>query len=150
MTRIDFYHYAADKLRFACRLATTAFERDSRLVVYAQERKVLAGFDRALWTFQATRFVPHCFADSALASETPVVLVSSGESLPHHDVLLNLDDEWPPFFASFERVLEIVALDEEDKQRARSRYAFYKKRGYDIRINAIEVDPGFRREEASA
>ncbi len=138
MTRIDFYRYAEDKVRFACRLAATAFDRESRVVVYSPDTKVLADFDRTLWTFQATRFVPHCFAGSAVASETPIVLSSSGESLPHHDVLLNLADEWPPFFSSFERVLEIVAADEGDKERARERYAFYKKRGYDIKVNDIE------------
>ena len=53
-------------------------------------------------------------------------------------MLLNLGDEWPPFFASFERVLEIVATEEGDKERARARYAFYKKRGYDIQVNDIE------------
>ena len=138
MTRIDFYRYAEDKVRFACRLAATAFDRESRVVVYSPDAKVLADFDRTLWTFQATRFVPHCFAGSATAAETPIVLSSSGESLPHHDVLLNLADEWPPFFSSFERVLEIVAADEGDKERARERYAFYKKRGYDIKVNDIE------------
>jgi DNA polymerase-3 subunit chi len=138
VTRIDFYRYAEDKVRFACRLAATAFDRESRVVVYSPDTKVLADFDRTLWTFQATRFVPHCFAGSAVASETPIVLSSSGESLPHHDVLLNLADEWPPFFSSFERVLEIVAADEGDKERARERYAFYKKRGYDIKVNDIE------------
>ena len=138
MTRIDFYRYAEDKVRFACRLAATAFDRESRVVVYSPDAKVLADFDRTLWTFQATRFVPHCFASSAVAAETPVVLSSSGESLPHHDVLLNLADEWPPFFSSFERVLEIVAADEGDKERARERYAFYKKRGYDIKVNDID------------
>ena len=138
MTRVDFYRYADDKLRFACRLAATAFDRSSRVVVYSPDARVLADFDRSLWTFQATRFVPHCFANSPVAGETPVILSSSGESLPHHDVLLNLGDEWPPFFASFERVLEIVAADEPDKERARERYAFYKKRGYDIHVNDIE------------
>ena len=138
MTRIDFYRYAEDKVRFACRLAATAFDRESRVVVYSPDTKVLADFDRTLWTFQATRFVPHCFANSAVAAETPVVLSSSGEALPHHDVLLNLADEWPPFFASFERVLEVVAADEGDKERARERYAFYKKRGYDIKVNDID------------
>jgi len=138
VTRIDFYRYAEDKVRFACRLAATAFDRESRVVVYSPDAKVLADFDRTLWTFQATRFVPHCFASSAVAAETPVVLSSSGESLPHHDVLLNLADEWPPFFSSFERVLEIVAADEGDKERARERYAFYKKRGYDIKVNDID------------
>ncbi len=138
MTRIDFYRYAEDKLRFACRLAAKVFESSGRLVVYSPDAAVLAQFDRSLWTFQATRFVPHCFAGAAVAPETPVILVSSGESLPHHDVLLNLGDEWPPFFASFERLLEIVASDEADKARARGRWSFYKERGYDLKVNDIE------------
>jgi DNA polymerase-3 subunit chi len=142
LTRIDFYRYAEDKLRFACRLATIAFERSSKLVVYSSDAKVLENFDRTLWTLQATKFVPHCFAGAAVAAETPIVLSSSGDSLPHHEVLLNLDDEWPPFFSSFERVLEIVAADEDDKEKARARYVFYSKRGYDIKVTAIESQRG--------
>jgi DNA polymerase-3 subunit chi len=138
VTRIDFYHYADDKLRFACRLAAKAYDQATRLVVYAPDARVLGEFDKALWTFQSTRFVPHAMADTAIAAETPVILASSGENLPHHDVLLNLADEWPPFFASFERLLEIVATDDGDKAKARERYAFYRKRGYDIKVNAIE------------
>ncbi len=138
MTRIDFYRYADDKLRFACRLAAKAFDQASRVVVYSPDAQTLARFDQALWSFQATRFVPHCMVDSALAAETPVVLARSGDALPHHEVLLNLADEWPPFFASFDRLLEIVATDDEDKGRARERYAFYRDRGYDIRVNAID------------
>jgi DNA polymerase III subunit chi len=137
VTRIDFYHYAEDKLRFACRLAATAFEKGSPLVVFSPDTQVLSGFDRLLWTYQSTRFVPHCRAGDRIATQTPVILADSEQGLPHHDVLLNLGDEWPPFFASFGRLLEIVGTDEEDKQRARGRFAFYRKRGYDIRINAI-------------
>jgi len=138
VTRIDFYHYAEDKLRFACRLAAKAHEQSNRLVAWSPDAKVLSDFDRLLWTFQSIRFIPHCMASAAVASETPIILASSGDELPHHDVLLNLGDEEPPFFATFERVLEIVTLADEDKQRARGRYAFYKKRGYEIRVNAIE------------
>jgi DNA polymerase III subunit chi len=138
VTRIDFYHYADDKLRFACRLAAKAYDQSTRLVVYTPDTHVLGEFDKALWTFQSTRFVPHAFAGTAVAAETPVILASSGDDLPHHDVLLNLAPEWPPFFASFERLLEIVAVDEDDKARARERYAFYRKRGYDIKVNTIE------------
>ena len=137
MTRIDFYRYAQDKLHFACRLASIAYDKASRVVVYSPDRGRLADFDRALWTFQATRFVPHCFVDSPAAAETPVILATSGDALPHHDVLLNLSDEWPPFFASFERLLEIVGADDDDKVRARSRYAFYKERGYEIKVNDL-------------
>ncbi|HXS51178.1 MAG TPA: DNA polymerase III subunit chi [Usitatibacter sp.] len=137
MTRIDFYHYADDKLRFACRLAAKAYDQSSRIVVWSDDAQLLGRFDRDLWTFQSTRFVPHCWAGSGLAPETPVILATDGEHLPHRDVLLNLGAEWPPFFSTFERLLEIVATDEDDKARARSRYAFYKKRGYDINVNAI-------------
>ena len=138
MTRIDFYHYAQDKLRFGCRLAAKAYESASRVVVWSPEAKVLEAFDRDLWTFQSTRFVPHCTLESPLAAETPVILARTGDALPHHDVLLNLGDDWPPFFASFERVLEIVTHDEQDRQKARARYAFYKQRGYELRLNQVE------------
>ena len=138
MTRIDFYRYAEDKLGFACRLATTAYEKAARLVVYSSERPRLQRFDQQLWTMQATKFVPHCFLESPLAAETPIVLATAGDALPHHEVLLNLDDEWPPFFASFDRVLEIVSTDEADKERARGRYSFYKQRGYELNVHDVE------------
>jgi DNA polymerase-3 subunit chi len=138
VTRIDFYRYAEDKVAFACRLAAKAHEKSSRLVVYASDRATLERFDRELWTFHPTRFVPHCFLGSRLAAETPVILASSGDALPHHDVLMNLDDEWPPFFATFERLLEIVSTDEDDKNRARARYVFYNKRGYEIQVVALD------------
>jgi DNA polymerase-3 subunit chi len=138
VTRIDFYRYAEDKLRFACRLAARAFDKSSRLVVFTPDAALLRRFDEMLWTFQATRFVPHCMAGAAVAPETPIILATSGESLPHHDVLLNLGDEWPPFFATFERLLEIVSTDEADKERARGRYSFYKQRGYELNVHDVE------------
>jgi DNA polymerase-3 subunit chi len=138
VTRIDFYRYAEDKLRFACRLAAKAHGASKRVVVYSPDRALLAEFDKSLWTFQATGFVPHCFVEAAIADETPVILATSGDALPHHDVLLNLSNEWPPFFASFERLLEIVGSDEEDKGRARQRWSFYKDRGYDLQVHDVE------------
>ena len=35
---------------------------------------------------------------------------------------------------------QIVTTEEGDKERARARYVFYKKRGYDIKINPIESE----------
>jgi DNA polymerase-3 subunit chi len=142
VTRIDFYRYAEDKLKFACRLAARVYDKPSRLVVYSDDRAQLAELDRTLWTFQATRFVPHCFVESPAAGETPVILATSGDALPHHEVLLNLSNEWPPFFATFERLLEIVATDEDDKAAARRRYSFYRERGYDINVNPIAGSEG--------
>jgi DNA polymerase III subunit chi len=139
VTRIDFYRYADDKLRFACRVAARAYDAKAKVVVWSPEPQVLERFDEILWGYQPTRFVPHCSVDSPLAAETPVILATSGESLPHHQVLLNLGNEWPPFFASFDRVLEIVGADDADKERARARYAFYKQRGYELKVNDVEA-----------
>jgi len=49
------------------------------------------------------------------------------------EVLLNLAAECPPFFERHERLLEVVAQDDEDKRAGRARYAFYRDRGYAIR-----------------
>jgi DNA polymerase III subunit chi len=138
VTRVDFYRYAQDKLAFACRLAARAYDAKASVVVWSPEPRTLERFDDALWSFQPTRFVPHCRLDSPLAAETPVILAGSGDSLPHHQVLLNLGEEWPPFFASFDRVLEIVGADDADKERARARYTFYKQRGYDLKVHDVE------------
>lgn len=138
MTRIDFYHYAEDKLRFACRLAAKAFANSSRVVVFSPDPLVLGEFDRLLWSFHPARFVPHCMAGAAVAAETPIILAATGDDLPHHDVLLNLADEEPGFFPTFERMLEIVTHDEADKAKARVRYGLYRKRGYALSVNKVD------------
>ena len=62
-----------------------------------------------------------------------MLLTSDGEALPHHEVLMNLDDERPANFSRFDRLLEIVSRDDEDdKARARVRFKFYRDRGYAI------------------
>jgi DNA polymerase-3 subunit chi len=52
-------------------------------------------------------------------------------------VLVNLRAEWPPFFGRFERLIEIVSTDEDDRSRARERYKFYRDRGYQIRTHDL-------------
>jgi len=52
---------------------------------------------------------------------------------PLHDgVLINLRAEQPPYFSRFERLIEIVSLDDEDRRLARERYRFYRERGYPL------------------
>jgi DNA polymerase-3 subunit chi len=137
VTRIDFYRYAPDKLRFACRLAAIAWEHEKRVVVYAPDAALRAEFDRLLWTFQSTKFVPHCVAGADVEADTPVVIAGDDYEPSHHEVLLNLGADKPPWFASFDRLLEVVGSDDADKALARDRYSFYKKRGYEIQVNDI-------------
>jgi DNA polymerase-3 subunit chi len=52
--------------------------------------------------------------------------------MPHHEVLLNLAPSMPQGYETFERVIEVVGLGEEDKTHARERWKTYSKRGYTL------------------
>lgn len=139
MTRIDFAFGAPDRLRMACQVVRKRYLAGQRLVVYCKEGSRLAAFDRMLWAFDDTSFVPHVLANDPLAAETPVVLtagdpwqaaqaaVANGQPQPW---LLNLDDACPPGFDAFERLLEIVSDDPDDKQAARQRWRPYQGAGH--------------------
>ena len=132
MTRIDFYHGAADKLLAACQLVGELYREGCQVCIYAPEPALAAAVDRALWTQPATGFVPHCLADSRLAAETPVIIGRSLEPACHDDVLVNLDADPPAGFSRFRRLIEIVGTDEADKAPARSRFKHYRDRGYSL------------------
>ncbi len=133
MTAVAFHFNLPDKLAYSCRLLRKALSVGSKIVVTGPD-KVLAKFDRDLWFFSTTDFVAHCSqADSELLrANSPVILASNLEQLPHHQVLLNLADHLPSGFEKFERVIELVELSDEDKKMARSRWRQYADLGYHI------------------
>ena len=142
MTRIDFYVDADDRLRVACRLAAKAVAQRLRVLVYAPDGDVAVAIDKLMWTTPAIGFLPHVAAGHRLAAETPVVIARGAEDSPHDEVLVNLAAEWPPAFARFQRLVEIVTADEDDKRAARDRYRFYRDRGYEIRTHSLAAGAG--------
>lgn len=132
MTSIDFYFNAADKLQVACRLAAKALSQDKRLLIYAPQPEAAQRIDRLLWTWPATGFVPHCAVHDAAAADTPVLIAGAPDALVACEVLLNLDAATPPAFERFERLLEIVSVEDADRRAARERYRYYRERGYGI------------------
>src|SRR5690606_10645430 len=122
VTRIDFYHDAEDRLAIACRLVAKAVQQKLRVVVYSPDAAIADAIDRMLWTTPPIAFVPHCRADHRLAAETPVLISGDDTPCPGHDhLLVNLHAEWPPSFARFQRLIEIVGRDDADKKQARAR-----------------------------
>jgi len=132
MTRIDFYSNAEPKLQVACELVTKIVQQGLRVFVYAPDENTARAFDKLLWTYQAIGFVPHCMARDALSSETPVVIACEDAETVHHQVMLNLHADSPPSFSRFERLVELVGAGDDDRQLARSRFRFYRDRGYEI------------------
>lgn len=129
MTRIDFHSNVGDSLLYACRLIRKAYQAGQPTVVLAEPGRLRA-FDEQLWTFSPLDFVPHCMAGTPLASQTPIVLASNLDDVPHHQVLLNLGATVPAQFARFERLLEVVGNAHDELTAGRERYRFYRDRGY--------------------
>jgi DNA polymerase-3 subunit chi len=111
-------------------------------VVVTAQPELLRDLDTTLWTFEALEFVPHCVAGVASATvlqASPVVLADSTRAAPHHEVLVNLGDSVPEGFERFERLIEVVSLDEEDRRLARQRWKHYADRGYAIERKDLEL-----------
>lgn len=143
MTKVEFHHNAPDKFAAAARLIGAAVANGARVLVFAPQRDVAQRIDQVLWTYTALSFVPHVAADSPLAQETPVVIAGTLEhpaAASHNQVLVNLHGELPPSFARFERLIEIVGTDDADRLPARSRFRFYRDRGYPLTTNDLSIN----------
>lgn len=133
MIAIAFHFNAPDRLVYACHLLRKAASSEARVVVTGGS-DTLEQLDVALWTFSVIDFVPHCRLESEprVLAASPVILAMSTQSAPHRQVLLNLGNQIPNGFERFERVIEVVTQEEEDRQLARSRWKHYANLGYAI------------------
>jgi DNA polymerase III subunit chi len=134
MTRVDFYvlpEASADgPLATACRLCEKAVASGKRVHVHAPEGDVAVELDRLLWVYKQGGFVAHERAGASADPDLAAVLIGGGEpEPPQREVLLNLGAAVPPWFARFERVLEIVAGDAATRGRSRERFKFYRDQG---------------------
>ncbi|HEY1328789.1 MAG TPA: DNA polymerase III subunit chi [Casimicrobiaceae bacterium] len=139
MTTIDFYTHVDDRLAVAARIVAKAYAAHRNVRVLTPDAAATDALDRLLWIQPALAFLPHCRMDSAVAPETPIWI---DERLAHDGpatVLVNLQRDPPPFFSRFERLAEIVGVDEDDAAAARERWRFYKARGYELRSHNVST-----------
>lgn len=139
MTEITFYTFADNPLDVARRVASKAYRQGKQVMLYAPDPAVADTLDRLLWTTPPLGFVPHCGDGDALAGETPVLIGAHPDALCRADVLVNLDAVQPPGFARFERLIEIVGMDDAARQRGRERYRFYQSRGYALETHDLRT-----------
>ena len=140
MPQVEFHSGVAEPLHFACRLLRKACRQGVAVAVTAPGQ-ALAALDRELWTFEAQEFVPHFLVRSgrgvdAALRRTPILLCEAGVPDPGPAVLLNLGGTPPADAARFERLIEIVSLEPEQRQQARERWRGYEARGWEIRHHA--------------
>ncbi len=137
MTEVLFYTHADDKLQTACALTAKALARKMRVMLFTADPAATDRLSSLLWSVPSTGFTPHCRSEDRLAPVTPVILDHRAEPLVHDQVLINLCGETPSFFSRFQRLVEIVGLDETDREAARTRFRFYRDRGYEIRTHQL-------------
>lgn len=89
--------------------------------------------DALAWTYEDTSFLTHDVAGGRLSSEAHMV-IAHGSEAPEgtRDLLINLCDEVPPFFARYARVVEVIDADPARRDHGRRRWTFYRERGYPL------------------
>lgn len=134
MTRVDFYVLPDvdidAKYRFACRLVLRAIHAGQQVHVRTASPEAAGMLDDLMWAYPEDRFVPHAIAEEADAAAAPI-RIGHAEPAPGPDqVLVNLADDVPAFFARFERVAEVIT--EPERAAGRARYRHYRERGYPL------------------
>ena len=139
MTRIDFYQVAGDELSFTCRLIDLVYRRGHKIYVHACDDSQARAVDEHLWTFRPDSLVPHILhpGDNLTAAEVPIKIGFDHEPIEHQEVLINLSRDIPHFFSRFDRVAEVVPVDQNSRQSARKNYAYYKERGYPLQYHEV-------------
>lgn len=133
MARIEFHFNAPALVTYTCRLLRKVHTRGLRAQVVGHS-STLAQLDQALWTFSQLDFLPHCMANAQ-----PAVLQASRVLLterPHPDwaqqILVNLGEAVPEGFEAFERIIDVVSVDDLHRAQGRERWRQYSRLGHEL------------------
>lgn len=140
MSRVDFYILAegTQPERFACSLTAKAWSNGKRVHIHAADERAASGLDDLLWTYRDISFIPHAIYSTEAVDSEPVTIGFGSHYPAHNEVVINLDQEIPDYFSSYERVVEIVGGNEQRKQLARQRYRHYRDNNYEIHDHKID------------
>jgi len=135
MPRADFYlidkpRFRDDPLLLVCELAKRAFESGQPTLVLTRSLEEAENLDEKLWEFDENAFIPHQIAGDDDDAITPVLIVPPDTSTSDRTLVINLRDDCAP--GLFERVLEVVPADEDQRLGSRKRWATYKAAGFEV------------------
>lgn len=133
MARIEFHFNAPALVPYACRLLRKVHGRGLRTQVVGH-KSTLAQLDQALWDFSQLDFLPHCTADAPAAMRAASSVVLTDQPLTDWDrqILINLGESVPQGFEGFERIIDVVSLDELHRAQGRERWRHYSRLGHEL------------------
>ena len=139
--RVAFYIVADGDERarrtYACRLVEKAYLQDHRVVVRLGSGQDVDDFDELLWRFSDRSFVPHEVAGGDAPGTAPVLLTSDEDPPGPADVLVNLADDVPPWFARYARVAELVGGADASREAGRGRFRYYREQGLEPETHTL-------------
>lgn len=143
MTDVAFHFNAPDKLGYVCRFLRKACRHGARVTVTAAPG-VLKHLSERLWKSAPSDFLAHAGpgADAEVMALSPIALVEEAASSPHREVLLNLCEQMPDGVDAFQRVVEVVSLDDMDRAMARQRWKAYAASGFAIQRHDLVLKGG--------
>ncbi|ABR74424.1 DNA polymerase III subunit chi [Actinobacillus succinogenes] len=115
----------------ACDLAAQAWRLGKRVLIACETEEQAFRLDEALWQRDADEFVPHNLSGEITNFATPIEISWRGKrNAQRRDVLISLQYNVPDFAQSFNRVIDFVPAEEEQKAQARERYKIYRQLGF--------------------
>ena len=135
MPRADFY--LIDKPRFreqplllVCELAKRAYAAQKPTLVLTRDFEQAEAVDSLLWDFDEDSYIPHQLAGDDDDMHTAVLIVPPGVDTEDRPMVINLRDTCAP--GRYERVLEVVAADSNEREGSRLRWREYLQRGFEV------------------
>lgn len=148
MPQVDFYVLTENSSRdyFVCLLAQKAWKQGDHILINTSCEATAATLDELLWTFNDISFIPHALisktSDVAIGGNMPVLIDCDEDHVTEHTpVVINLADDILQSNV-VERIVEIVAGNEQQRQKSRQHYAAYRDRGYQLNKHTIESEYG--------
>ena len=129
MPRVTFYFNVRNREHALCQLLGKALAQGLSGCVLTGSQAASMALDRLLWEVPQTGFLPHCNGDSPQAARTPFIVDHRPEQIPTRQILFNWSNLLPSVLDQFDRVVEIVDADPENRQAARARWRAYRALG---------------------
>ncbi len=122
-------------LQLACRLAGKAWPQHRSICICCHPRQQ-ARLDALLWQLPAGRFIAHGISGSDAAALAPVLIDS--QPAPG-SLLIQLLDHIADTGAlqRYQRILDIVGADEQQRQAGRKRYRQYQQLTSDLHTHRL-------------
>lgn len=143
MTQIEFYSVDSEKnnLPFAhiTEVVKRGYRKGQKVFIHTDNKRLAEKIDEILWTQDAKSFLPHQLIGEDENTKPPIEIGYGQEPNIHPDILINLAADVPMFFSHFHWVFEYAFGDDDNKEKARNRFKFYRERGYPLNHRKISA-----------